>query len=186
MAQEVRSLPGIRGIAASWVVLYHVHEADNFFSPLKMLLTHGYLAVDVFFVLSGFVMALSYGHFAVQGWTATNYGSFLLRRFARIYPLYLVMTCIIGLSIFAGLSKALPLHNWLCVSYEPCSGAGLGIERQHRRLCVVDQHGSGGLFAVPCPCVYCAGVPLAGGCGGIGMLSRSGDFFTICSQSTGV
>jgi peptidoglycan/LPS O-acetylase OafA/YrhL len=54
--------------------------------PLRPLLRHGYLGVDVFFVLSGFVMALSYGPQVRAG--RFRYGRFLQRRLRRIYPLY--------------------------------------------------------------------------------------------------
>jgi peptidoglycan/LPS O-acetylase OafA/YrhL len=46
----------------------------------------GYLAVDFFFILSGFVLASAYGHLAVKSLTA--YRTFLWRRFARLFPLH--------------------------------------------------------------------------------------------------
>jgi peptidoglycan/LPS O-acetylase OafA/YrhL len=112
MAKDIRSLTGIRGIAATWVVLYHVHERDEIRGVLKTLLTHGYLAVDLFFLLSGFVMAFSYGRLATAGWTVDSYRTFLTRRFGRVYPLYFVMTCAIALTIVVGWSKSLPLQNF--------------------------------------------------------------------------
>jgi peptidoglycan/LPS O-acetylase OafA/YrhL len=112
MAKDIRSLTGIRGVAATWVVLYHVHERDDIHGVLKTLLTHGYLAVDLFFLLSGFVMAFSYGRLATDGWSIGGYKTFLARRFARVYPLYFVMTCAIALTILAGWSRALPLQNF--------------------------------------------------------------------------
>jgi peptidoglycan/LPS O-acetylase OafA/YrhL len=112
MAKDIRSLTGIRGVAAAWVVLYHVHERDDIHGVLRTLLTHGYLAVDLFFLLSGFVMALSYGRLATDGWSFESYKTFLARRFGRVYPLYLVMTCAIAATILAGWSRALPLENF--------------------------------------------------------------------------
>src|ERR1700761_7373509 len=50
--KEIPALTGIRGVAACWVVFYHVHEFDALHGPLATLLRHGYLAVDIFFVLS--------------------------------------------------------------------------------------------------------------------------------------
>jgi peptidoglycan/LPS O-acetylase OafA/YrhL len=112
MAREIRSLTGIRGIAASWLVLFHVHERDDLGGVLKTLLTHGYLGVDLFFLLSGFVIAFSYGRLATAGWSLKSYRTFLLRRFGRVYPLYFVMTGAISATILAGWSKELPLQNF--------------------------------------------------------------------------
>ena len=111
MAKDIRSLTGIRGAAATWVVLYHVHERDELHGILKTLLTHGYLAVDLFFLLSGFVMAFSYGRLATAGWSVDSYKTFLMRRFGRVYPLYLVTTGAIALTIVVGWSRSLPVQD---------------------------------------------------------------------------
>jgi peptidoglycan/LPS O-acetylase OafA/YrhL len=112
MAKDIRSLTGIRGAAATWVVFYHVHERDELHGVVKTFLMHGYLAVDLFFLLSGFVMALSYGRLATAGWSFNSYKTFLMHRFGRIYPLYFLMTCAIALTIIIGWSKALPMQNF--------------------------------------------------------------------------
>jgi peptidoglycan/LPS O-acetylase OafA/YrhL len=112
MAKDIRSLTGIRGVAATWVVLYHVHEWDDLHGVAKTLLTHGYLAVDLFFLLSGFVMALSYGGLATAGWSIDSYRLFLTRRFARVYPLYLVVICAIAVTILAGWSRSALLQGF--------------------------------------------------------------------------
>jgi peptidoglycan/LPS O-acetylase OafA/YrhL len=73
-------LNGMRGVAAIAVVLYHAEPFFGF-NPAS----RGYLAVDLFFVLSGFVIAHAYeGRFA-KGLTATR---FLWQRIKRFYPLY--------------------------------------------------------------------------------------------------
>jgi peptidoglycan/LPS O-acetylase OafA/YrhL len=87
---EVRSLTGLRGVAALWVVLFHYFTPVFLTSPLLCILGHGYLAVDLFFVLSGFVLCLNYSNFFVNGVTGKQYWNFLSRRIARIYPLYFV------------------------------------------------------------------------------------------------
>jgi peptidoglycan/LPS O-acetylase OafA/YrhL len=110
---EIKPLTGLRGVAACWVVVYHLFLNGHCVAPLQAFLDHGYLAVDLFFVLSGFVMALSYEDFYRTRWTPKRYGIFLLHRVARIYPLYLFTTCLIALSIWLGFSKALPVaHLW--------------------------------------------------------------------------
>jgi len=60
--------------------------------PFRTFTAHGYLAVDLFFVLSGFVMAMNYRHMFAAGWGLAAYLKFLGRRIARVYPLYLVCT----------------------------------------------------------------------------------------------
>lgn len=91
MAGEIRALTGLRGVAAVSVVVYHfVQYVPVPASSLHTLAMRGYLAVDVFFVLSGFVMALTYGRMFAGGFVAAAYREFLLRRVARIVPLYLV------------------------------------------------------------------------------------------------
>ncbi len=91
---EIRSLTGLRGVAALYVLLFHYFPLTLPASPFKRALSHGYLAVDLFFVLSGFVMALNYRHLFAAGWTKAAYATFLGRRIARIYPLYLVATLV--------------------------------------------------------------------------------------------
>ena len=52
-------LDGLRGVAAVMVVGLHIFEAHST-SPLDQIINHGYLAVDFFFVLSGFVIGYAY------------------------------------------------------------------------------------------------------------------------------
>ncbi len=91
LVSEIRSLTGLRGIAAIWVVLYHYLLPPTPNGAASRFLTHGYLAVDLFFALSGFVMALNYSSMFVHGAKWKSFRLFLGRRFARIYPLYLFM-----------------------------------------------------------------------------------------------
>lgn len=96
---EIRSLTGLRGVAALYVVLQHLLYGRDATGPLvQRLLSKGYLAVDVFFVLSGLVMALTYHRPSAATYTLASHADFLLRRAARILPLYL---CVLALSIAA-------------------------------------------------------------------------------------
>ena len=54
-------LDGLRGVAALMVIFYHVFEAFAT-SPIDQQFNHGYLAVDFFFILSGFVIGYAYNH----------------------------------------------------------------------------------------------------------------------------
>ncbi|MDB5524267.1 MAG: hypothetical protein JWM58_2030 [Rhizobium sp.] len=85
MARDLRiaSLDGLRGIAASAVVYAHIEFFYPTINPWIKLNT-GDVAVAIFFSLSGFLMALLYGE---RRFDAADY---LVHRFARIYPVYLV------------------------------------------------------------------------------------------------
>lgn len=86
------TLTGLRGIAALAVLFYHIRLATTGFLPdwLIASLAHGYLAVDLFFVLSGFVLWWNYGaQFGAEGHRAAP--RFLVRRIARIFPLHVAI-----------------------------------------------------------------------------------------------
>ncbi len=82
-------MTGLRGVAALWVAMYHLLLPAGFVTGMAAtVLGRGYLAVDLFFVLSGFVMALTYGKLFRDRPDVAMAGGFLLRRVARLYPLY--------------------------------------------------------------------------------------------------
>src|SRR5438094_8581200 len=72
-------LDGLRGVAALMVVAFHLCEAhapDRF----RQLVNHGYLAVDFFFLLSGFVIGYAYD----DRWRGMSLGGFFKRRLIRL------------------------------------------------------------------------------------------------------
>ena len=83
-------LDGLRGVAAFIVIIYHVFECFSS-TPLP----HGYLAVDFFFVLSGFVIGYAYDN----RWDKMTTGGFFRRRLIRLHPM-VIMGCIIGVITF--------------------------------------------------------------------------------------
>ncbi len=88
---ELRALTGVRGLAAWLVVLYHLRGAIAGLPPAaERVLAKGYLAVDFFFLLSGFVIWLSWGERLRGGGTATAM-RFWQKRVARVWPLHLAM-----------------------------------------------------------------------------------------------
>ena len=104
MRRNLPSLTGLRGIAALWVLSYHAMLAlQRLDSPLAIPVgvfgRAGYLGVDVFFVLSGFVIAYNYGD--DRKWTPATYGSFLWKRLARIYPVHLAGIALFGLFLLS-------------------------------------------------------------------------------------
>ena len=100
---EIRSLTSLRGLAALWVFLFHLaaEQPDTFGGAGRILaIGRGYIAVDLFFVLSGFVMALTYrGLFRDTPFSAA-YPRFLWRRIARIMPLNAVIVLAIAAAVW--------------------------------------------------------------------------------------
>jgi peptidoglycan/LPS O-acetylase OafA/YrhL len=109
MAADIRSLTGVRGVAAVIIVVYHYGKfhLDRTSDMTVWSVPHGYLPVDLFFMLSGFVIGYVYKDaFASENWNAfwANYKSFMIKRFARLYPAYIVIAAFYALKIAAGLT----------------------------------------------------------------------------------
>ena len=87
-------LDGLRGVAALLVVFYHIFEGLSFAAGGTVITTinHGYLAVDFFFILSGFVIGYAYDD--RLGRTMTL-GGFFKRRLIRLHPM-IVMGVVLG------------------------------------------------------------------------------------------
>jgi peptidoglycan/LPS O-acetylase OafA/YrhL len=83
-------LDGLRGVAALTVVIFHLFEAHAT-SNLNQIINHGYLAVDFFFMLSGFVISYAYD----DRWHKLTLAEFFKRRLIRLQPM-VVMGMIIG------------------------------------------------------------------------------------------
>ncbi|MDQ2802385.1 MAG: acyltransferase [Pseudomonadota bacterium] len=98
-SSDVRGLTGIRGVAALLVATYHFALPQLTVGSLGFrLLGRGYLYVDLFFILSGYVIALNYGSNFAYGVDFKSFRAFLWKRIARVYPLYLAVlsTMVIG------------------------------------------------------------------------------------------
>lgn len=90
--QMLPTLTGLRGFAALMVLFYHIRSGMTGFLADEAIsvLAQGYLAVDLFFVLSGFVLWWTYGgEFRDRGVRAAPH--FIVRRFARIFPLHIAI-----------------------------------------------------------------------------------------------
>lgn len=95
----IASLTGLRGIAATWVLLFHIGNQTGRSHPeigrvLDWLAGGGFLGVDLFFVLSGFVIALNYSG-AKAPTDFPSYLSFLQKRLARVYPVHLFVLLVL-------------------------------------------------------------------------------------------
>lgn len=82
-------LDGLRGVAAMIVVAFHLFETYSA-GPREQILNHGYLAVDFFFVLSGFVIGYAYD----DRWGRMTTWDFFKRRLIRLQPMVILGTLI--------------------------------------------------------------------------------------------
>lgn len=87
-------LDGLRGVASIMVVFFHLMETYSA-GPAYQIINHGYLAVDFFFVLSGFVVGYAYD----DRWNKMTVWGFFKRRLVRLHPM-LVMGTVIGLLLY--------------------------------------------------------------------------------------
>lgn len=85
---DIRPLTSLRIVAAVWVLVYHFRLHLDLGVDRLGLAEKGYLGVDLFFILSGFI--LSHVYLRAVEEKRFNYGSFLWARLARIYPVHLV------------------------------------------------------------------------------------------------
>jgi len=100
-------LDGLRGVASVMVVAFHLFEAHST-GHLDQIINHGYLAVDFFFLLSGFVIGYAYD----DRWVKMSAGNFFMRRLIRLQPM-VVMGMIVGALCFYFQSSGLwpGIHN---------------------------------------------------------------------------
>ncbi len=100
------NLTPLRGIAALWVVVFHFSDMVVTIVPTdeSQLLHKGYLTVDLFFILSGFIICHVYQSSFQAGVSRTAFRNFAVARFARIYPLH-VATLALTIAL-------VPLTGW--------------------------------------------------------------------------
>ena len=122
-------LDGLRGVAALIVVAYHMCEILGSGDHTAQVLNHGYLAVDFFFALSGFVIGYAYDDRWAKGMTTWE---FFKRRLIRLHPLVIFGT-LFGAAVFyfqdgfaewAGIAQVSPLRlvvtTLVCFTMIPC------------------------------------------------------------------
>ncbi|MGB3510894.1 MAG: acyltransferase, partial [Microcoleaceae cyanobacterium] len=110
MTEHIKPLTSMRGIAALLVVLHHffyylLGDIGKEIGLYTKFFFNGYLWVDFFFILSGFIMAHVYLKDFSSAINRRNYRIYLFSRFARIYPLHiLIIFLFIGLELTKGYS----------------------------------------------------------------------------------
>ena len=143
-------LDGLRCVAALLVVWYHIFEGFQFAGnkPVIDFINHGYLAVDFFFILSGFVVGYAYDN----RWGKTlTLGGFFRRRLIRLQPM-VIMGAVIGAASFliSGMERWDGTHAtlWLTFLAFVCGCLMLpALPRMPREV-----RGNGEMFPLNGPC----------------------------------
>ncbi|KOR22829.1 acyltransferase family protein [Burkholderia cenocepacia] len=120
MNRTINGLEGLRGVAALFVVLFHMQIS----LPGLGLARNGYLAVDLFFVLSGFVITGAYGRRVSN---VSELARFLVRRAGRLWPTHIVTNALFYIlpSAFGMVALALGAAN-VKLSF-PNTGEAIGL-----------------------------------------------------------
>ena len=96
-------LDGLRGVASIIVVIFHLFESF-YFDPTRQIVNHGYLAVDFFYVLSGFVISYAYD----DRWNRMSLWDFYKRRLVRLHPMVIAGSLMGVCYYFLGESDTFP------------------------------------------------------------------------------
>lgn len=97
-------LDALRGIAALVVIVLHVFEIYSGGDHTKQFINHGYLAVDFFFMLSGYVMAHAYD----DRWNVMTVQDFFKRRLIRLHPMIIFGMTVGAVCFFFQQSSVFP------------------------------------------------------------------------------
>jgi peptidoglycan/LPS O-acetylase OafA/YrhL len=108
-APFVHGLTSLRAVFIAWVVLYHFELQLDLVAGQGSIIHRGYLGVDGFFLLSGYVLFLQYHSLPV--WRPAIWAGFLARRAARIYPGHLAVLAILVLMLAAVTLAGLPVRD---------------------------------------------------------------------------
>jgi peptidoglycan/LPS O-acetylase OafA/YrhL len=110
-------LDGLRGVASLMVVVFHLFEVYAGGNPQKQIVNHGYLAVDFFFLLSGFVIAYAYDDRWAAGMSPWG---FYKRRLVRLQPMIimggLIGAALVGFQHFSVFPKLETVSAWQVVA----------------------------------------------------------------------
>lgn len=135
-AHRLGVLDGLRGIAILLVVWFHVWQISWLPAPLpalQFLPESGFLGVDIFFFLSGFVISYPFVRARIEGRAAPGWGHFALRRAAKIVPSYLLAIAAAYVTGYAAtqgggnvaqdvVTHLFFIHNWFASTYGSING----------------------------------------------------------------
>lgn len=105
---DLRALTSLRFLAAAWVVMYTFWPDLNV-GLVPVAVTKGYLGVETFFILSGFI--LSHVYLQAAGEKQFRYGGFLWARVARVYPLHLATLAGVMALGLAAVAAGMTIHG---------------------------------------------------------------------------
>jgi peptidoglycan/LPS O-acetylase OafA/YrhL len=113
---KIAALAGARAFPPLMVVMFHFSEGHHYsgWRPLDFLATRGYLWVEFFFVLSGFILTHAYWPRLKDLLRSAGYLTFLRARLIRLYPLHLFMLLLI-LAIVLGLRALAAQGGYLSI-----------------------------------------------------------------------
>lgn len=103
--RHYKTLDGLRGVAAVTVVMFHLFETFSGGDHTKQIINHGYLAVDFFFVLSGFVIGYAYD----DRWNKMSLIGFFKRRLIRLHPMIIIAMVIGAVTFYLQDSSPFPI-----------------------------------------------------------------------------
>ncbi|WP_340679942.1 acyltransferase [Paraglaciecola sp.] len=117
----ITGLTSLRGIAAILVVIFHYHLFVANILPKSSAAIHIveklYLMVDLFFILSGFVIYHVYGRSFTHTFSMANFRQFIVARFARIYPLH-IFSLLLMLLLYGLMRYTQTFNSMFSVNYD--------------------------------------------------------------------
>ena len=124
---DIPAIEGLRGVAVLWVMLFHYlvlrdGKFDDAFVaavkswlPLEVFVRNGYLGVDLFFLITGFLLTLPWFRHADAGLAAPDWRKFYLRRARRILPAYYVQLALLFFVVLPLLHPRIWMESTLIV-----------------------------------------------------------------------
>ena len=118
--KAIKALAGARAFPPLMIILYHFSEGHHY-SGLQWfdrIAARGYLWVEFFFALSGFILTYAYGSRLAELWRLRGYGAFLRARLIRLYPLHLFMLLVM-LALVLGLRALAASGGYVSIYDQP-------------------------------------------------------------------
>lgn len=112
---EIKALTSLRGLFALWVVLFHLRAWSDLADRPVLIVDRGYLGVDFFFLLSGYILAARHAREFTSGYRWADHLAFAIKRFGRLFPLHLAVLAVvvIGMRI-----RGEPSYWWTHIATE--------------------------------------------------------------------
>ncbi|MGM9319782.1 acyltransferase family protein [Deinococcus aquaticus] len=121
MNNEIKTLTGVRIVAAVWVVLHHFKEPLfmllPFLGTIEPIFDFGWIGVDLFFALSGLILSYTYSNKITRNLTTAEYLDFLKLRLARVYPVHFTVLIIVSLMVIVAKKLGYELRTFDFINY---------------------------------------------------------------------